>query len=158
VTQATIAPGEWMLVHAVGSGVGTAALQLGKSFDANVVGTARTPDKIDRCRAYGLDAGIVPTTNEGALDTDALAWSILEATGSGADVTLDLVGGPYVASNIAAAAPRGRIVCIGTMAGATATIPVVGVLGKRLRIYGTMLRGRDVEEKARATDAFARDV
>jgi NADPH:quinone reductase-like Zn-dependent oxidoreductase len=158
VTQAAIAPGEWMLVHAVGSGVGTAAVQLGKAFDAHVVGTARTPDKIDRCRALGLDAGIVPTTNDGALDTDALAWSIVEATGGGADVTLDLVGGQYVAANIAAAAPRGRIVCIGTMAGAIATIPVVAVLGKRLRIYGTMLRGRDIEEKARATSAFTRDV
>jgi putative PIG3 family NAD(P)H quinone oxidoreductase len=158
VTHAAIAPGEWMLVHAVGSGVGTAALQLGKALDANVVGTSRTPDKIDRCRALGLDVGLVPTTKDGALDSDALAWSVVDATGSGADVTLDLVGGPYVASNVAAAAPRGRIVCIGTMAGPTATIPVAAVLGKRLRIYGTMLRGRDVEEKARATDAFARDV
>jgi NADPH:quinone reductase len=158
VTQARVAPGEWMLVHAVGSGVGTTAVQLGKAFGARVVGTARTADKIDRCRALGLDAGIVPTTNNGELDTDALAWSIVEATDGGAHVTLDLVGGPYVASNISAAAPRGRIVCIGTMAGPVATIPVIGILGKRLSIFGTTLRPRDVAEKAAATDAFTRDV
>src|SRR5205814_1894492 len=61
VTQANVAPGEWVLVHAVGSGVGTAALQLAHEFGAHVVGTARTADKLERCRALGLDAGIQPT-------------------------------------------------------------------------------------------------
>lgn len=159
VTQAHVAPGEWVLVHAIGSGVGTAALQLAHAFGARVVGTARTADKLDRCRALGLDAGIEPTrTADGALDVDALAWAIVEATGGGAHVTLDLVGGDYVIADVNAAAPKGRIVCIGTIAGGRATLPITAILGKRLTVIGTVLRGRDVAEKAAAVDAFVRDV
>jgi putative PIG3 family NAD(P)H quinone oxidoreductase len=159
VTQAALGPGEWMLIHAVGSGVGTTALQLGHALGARVIGTARTPDKIERCRALGLDVGLVPVpAADGSLDVDALAWSIVEATDGGADVTLDLAGGPYVAVDIACATPRGRIVCIGTVAGARTTIPVVGLMGKRLKMMGTVLRPRSVEEKADATAAFVRDV
>jgi NADPH:quinone reductase-like Zn-dependent oxidoreductase len=159
VTQAHVAPGEWVLVHAIGSGVGTAALQLAHAFGARVVGTARTAAKLDRCRALGLDAGIEPTrTADGALDTDALAWAIVEATSGGAHVTLDLVGGDYVIADVNAAAPKGRIVCIGTIAGGHATLPIMSILGKRLTLIGTVLRGRDVDEKAAATDAFVRDV
>jgi NADPH2:quinone reductase len=158
VTQAHVAAGEWVLVHAIGSGVGTAALQLAHEFGARVVGTARTAAKLERCRALGLDVGIEPTrTSDGALDTDALAWAIVEATG-GADVTLDLVGGDYVVADVNAATPKGRIVLIGTIAGGRATLPIMGILGKRLTVIGTVLRGRDVAEKAAAMDAFVRDV
>lgn len=159
VTQANVRAGEWMLVHAVGSGVGTTALQLAKALDVRVAGTARTSDKLDRCTNMGLDVAIVPPTDDdGQLDVDALAWQLVEATGGGVDVTLDLVGGQYLASAISAANRHGRIVCIGTIAGGRATIPVVGVLTKRLSIMGTVLRPRDVEEKAAATRAFTRDV
>jgi putative PIG3 family NAD(P)H quinone oxidoreductase len=159
VTQAHVARDEWVLVHAVGSGVGTAAVQLAKAFGARVFGTARTADKIERCRPLGLDAGVVPsTTAEGALDVDALAWAIIEATDGGAHVVLDLVGGAYVEADVAAAAGKGRIVCIGTMAGPRATLPIVAMLAKRLHLIGTVFRGRSVEEKAAATDAFVRDV
>jgi len=159
VTQARIAAGEWLLVHAVGSGIGTTALQLAKAMGAHVVGTARRADKLERCRALGLDAGIQPTlTADGALDVDALAWAIVEASGGGAHVTLDTVGGDYVVADVNAAAPKGRIVCIGTIAGGRATLPIMSILGKRLTIIGTVLRGRDVAEKADATDAFVRDV
>ncbi len=159
VTLAHVQPGDWVLVHAVGSGVGTAALQLAKAFGARVVGTARHAEKLERCRALGLDAGIVPPTNDdGTLDADQLAWQIVEATGGGVDVTLDLVGGSYVDADIAAAAPQGRIVCIGTIAGVRATIPVHIVLAKRLQLTGTVLRPRNIEEKAVATAAFVRDV
>jgi NADPH:quinone reductase-like Zn-dependent oxidoreductase len=159
VTLAQLHHGEWVLVHAVGSGVGTAALQLARALGARVVGTARTADKLDRCRALGLDAGIVPPTRaDGTVDADALVSAILEATGTGADVTLDLVGGVYVEADVVAAAPKGRIVCIGTIAGARAAVPLVAVLGKRLCVIGTVLRPRTVDEKAAATDAFVRDV
>jgi NADPH2:quinone reductase len=146
-------------VHAIGSGVGTAALQLARALGARVVGTARTPDKLERCRTLGLEAGIEPTrTADGALDVDALAWAIVEATGGGAHVALDLVGGDYVIADVNAAAPKGRIVCIGMMAGTRATLPISSILAKRLTLFGTVLRSRDVAEKAAATDAFARDV
>ena len=160
VTQARVRAGEWVLVHAVGSGVGTAALQLAKR-----VRRARRRHRAHAkrssngaARSASTSGSCPPPTADGALDVDALAWSIVEATGGGADVTLDLVGGAYVEADVAAAAPRGRIVCIGTIAGARATLPVVAILGKRLTLIGTVLRPRDVEEKAAATDAFVRDV
>jgi len=159
VTQARAGAGEWVLVHAVGSGVGTAALQLAKAIGARVIGTARTASKLDRCRALGLDVGIEPPTNaDGRLDTDALAWSIVEATDGGVNVVLDLVGGDYLAADVNAAMPRGRIVLISTMAGATATLPLGAILGKRLHVMGTVLRGRSVAEKAEATAAFVAQV
>lgn len=159
VTQARVAAGEWVVVHAVASGVGTTALQLAHAFGARVVGTTRSAEKLERCLALGLDVGIEPArTADGALDTDALAWSIVEATGGGAHVTLDLVGGDYVIADVNAAAPKGRIVCIGTIAGGRTTLPIMSILGKRLTLIGTVLRGRDVAEKAAATDAFVRDV
>ncbi len=159
VTQARVVAGEWVLVHAVGSGVGTAALQLARAFGARVVGTARTAEKIERCRPLGLDAGIEPPrTADGALDVDALAWSIVEATGGGANVTLDLVCGDYVIADVNAAALKGRIVCIGMIAGNRALLPIGSILAKRLTLIGTVLRARDVAEKGAATDAFVRDV
>ena len=158
-TRAALRAGEWVVIHSVGSGVGTSALQLAKAIDARVVGTARHAEKLARCRALGLDAGIEPArTEDGRLDVDALAWSIVEATGGGADVTLDLVGGDYFAADIGAAAPLGRILCIGTVAGARATVPVVAILAKRLTIIGTVLRARSIAEKAAAMDGFAREV
>ena len=63
--------GEWVLIHAVGTGVGTAGLQLAKALGAQVIGTARTAEKLERCRALGLDAGIVPPVADGELDTAA---------------------------------------------------------------------------------------
>jgi NADPH2:quinone reductase len=159
VTQAHLVSGEWVLIHAIGSGVGTAALQLARALGGRVIGTARTPDKIERCRALGLEAGIVPTrTDDGALDTGALAWAIVEATDGGPNVVLDTVGGDYVIADVNAAAPKGRIVCIGTIAGGRADLPIMSMLGKRLTLIGTVLRGRDIAEKAAATDAFVRDV
>jgi putative PIG3 family NAD(P)H quinone oxidoreductase len=159
VTTAHVQTDEWVLVHAVGSGVGTSALQLAKAFGARVIGTARTSDKLDRCRAFGLDIGIVPPQkDDGTLDVDALAWQIVDQTGGGAHVTLDLVAGPYVEVDIAAAAPLGRIVVIGALAGGSATLRLLQLMGKRLHMSGTMLRTRSVLEKAQATSAFASDV
>jgi NADPH:quinone reductase-like Zn-dependent oxidoreductase len=158
VTQARLQAGEWVSVHAVGSGVGTAGLQLANALGARVVGTARTQAKLDRCAALGLDAGIVPGLgSDGRLDVDALARALLDVTG-GVDVALDLVGGAYVEADVAAAAVGGRIVMVGALAGARATLSVVGAMAKRLRIHGTVLRARDVPEKGNAVAAFAADV
>jgi NADPH:quinone reductase len=158
VTRAQLRAEEWVLVHAVGSGVGTAALQLAVALGARVVGTARTPAKLDRCRSLGLAHAIVPPLSNGELDVDALAWNIVEATDGGAAVTIDLAGGRYVEVDIAAAALRGRIVLVGAIAGNRATLPIHITMAKRLAIFGTVLRARNAEEKAAATAAFVRDV
>ncbi|HEX4491305.1 MAG TPA: NAD(P)H-quinone oxidoreductase [Acidimicrobiia bacterium] len=158
-TQAAIARHEWMLVHAVGSGVGTSALQLAKAFGARVIGTSRTADKIEACRPLGLDHGIVaPSTADGALDVVALVDAIRAVAPDGVDVTLDLVAGAYAEANVGAAAAGGRIVLIGTLAGGNANLSILTVMQRRLRLFGTVLRPRPRAEKAAATDAFVRDV
>jgi putative PIG3 family NAD(P)H quinone oxidoreductase len=158
-TQATTAPGEWVLVHAIGSGVGTSALQLAKALGAHVIGTSRTADKLDACRPLGLDHGIVPmTTGDGALDVGALVEAVRAVAPDGVDVVLDLVSGAYVEADVGAAALGGRIVIIGTLAGGNANLSVLTAMQRRLRLFGTVLRPRSRADKAAATDAFVHDV
>ncbi|MFM8237050.1 MAG: NAD(P)H-quinone oxidoreductase [Actinomycetota bacterium] len=158
VTQSSVRPDEWVFVPAVGSGVGTAAIQLIRAVGARAIGTARSAPKLDRCRDLGLEVGFVaPLDAHGSLDATALVTALLDASG-GVGVTLDLVGGSYLRAAIDAAAPGGRIVCIGTLAGLRTEVSVLSILTKRLRIAGTVLRPRSRAEKADATAAFARDV
>lgn len=152
VTQAGMTADDRVLIHAVGSGVGLAATELARALGAMPFGTARSAHKIDRARDHGLVAGVAVAGAEHRPIMDACAvWSDQK----GMDVILDLVGGPYVATDIAVAAPRGRIMLVGTVAGRSAEIPLGAVLGKRLRLTGTVLRGRSPREKAAATAAFA---
>ncbi len=154
VTQAQVASGERVLIHAVGSGVGLAATQVARAWQAIPFGTARTSDKIDRARAFGLEDGVAVTGDPEAIVPEVERWT----EGKGVPIVLDLVGGAYVDVNIRAAAPRGRIMVIGTVAGRSATISVGMVLGKRLTLRGTMLRSRSVEEKRAVTAAFTHDI
>jgi len=154
VTQAAMQPGDVLLVHAIGSGVGTAALQLGRATGCTVVGTARTAEKLEQARALGLEHAVLAARD---LDPAALAADITAAVGP-VDVVLELVGGDYVVTDLAVVGPRGRIVLVGMMAGTRTQVDLGAMLMKRARIYGTTLRGRSVEEKAAATDAFTRDV
>jgi putative PIG3 family NAD(P)H quinone oxidoreductase len=154
VIQAGVRPGERVLIHAVGSGVGLAASQLARACDAIPYGTARTAEKITRAREYGLEDGVPVPDDVEAIVVAVERWT----SGKGMEITLDLVGGPYVAADIKAAALKGRIMLIGTIAGRSATIPVGMVLGKRLTVRGTVLRARTIEEKRAVTAAFARDV
>jgi putative PIG3 family NAD(P)H quinone oxidoreductase len=144
VVRGRLAPGERVLVHAVGSGVGTAGLQIARAIGCSVIGTSRTEDKLARSRDLGLDEGIVA---EGA----KFAQAVLAGTGgAGVDVVLDLVGGAYVAESIACAAPKARLVLVGLTAGASAEVNLGSVLRKRLEIIGTVLRSRPLEEKIEA--------
>jgi putative PIG3 family NAD(P)H quinone oxidoreductase len=154
VTQAELSAGETVLVHAAGSGVGTAAVQLGHAMGCTVVGTSRTADKLRRCHALGLDHAVLAPRE---LDPVALAEAITADAGP-VDVVVDLVGGAYVVTDVRAAARLGRIVLVASQAGARADLEIGAVMSKRLRIHGTVLRARSVEEKTAATDAFARDV
>ena len=150
--QAGLHMGEVLLVHAVGSGVGTAALQLGLAAGARVVGTSRTQDKLTRCRALGLSHGLCVTDKTFAKE---LAQML---DGGAADVILDGVGAAYLGENIQALAPCGRIVIIGLLGGATGELPLGALLAKRARVMGTVLRARALEEKATLARAFTREV
>ncbi|HTJ21672.1 MAG TPA: NAD(P)H-quinone oxidoreductase [Gemmatimonadaceae bacterium] len=154
VTQAQIQRGETVLIHAVGSGVGLAGTQLARAWSATPYGTARTADKIERAHEYGLHDGAVLADDPEAFVPHVERWT----DGKGIDVTLDLVGGAYVPADVRAAATRGRIMIVGTVAGATATVPIGMVLRKRLTLRGTALRSRSLDEKRAVTRAFARDV
>jgi putative PIG3 family NAD(P)H quinone oxidoreductase len=154
VTQCGLQRGEVLLVHAVGSGVGTAAVQLGRARGCTVVGTARTAEKLEQARALGLDHGVLAARE---LDPAALAADITAAVGP-VDVVLELVGGDYVVTDLAVTGLRGRIALVGMMAGTRTQVDLGAMLMKRLRMFGTTLRGRSVEEKAAATAAFTRDV
>lgn len=149
-TRGRLSLGEWVLIHAVGSGVGTAALQLARAAGAKTLGTSRTEWKLDRARELGLDLAI----QAGAED---FVDAVLDATGGrGADLILDLVGGGYLPRNLASLATLGRIVVVGLTAGAFAEIDLGVVLRKRITMVGTSLRSRPLEEKVAAVQAFAR--
>ncbi len=149
-TRGALVAGETVLVHAVGSGVGTAALQLARAAGATVIGTSRTPRKLDRATELGLDVALTGGPED-------FAVAILDATGGGGvDLILDLVGGGYLAGNLASLAARGRMVVVGLTGGSAARIDLGVVLRKRLSIVGTSLRTRPLEEKIAAVRSFAR--
>lgn len=150
LTQAEFAAGERVLIHAAGSGVGTAAIQLVRAANGISFGTARSPEKLRRAQALGLNA---------ALPVPEFLPALREATGgAGVNVVLDFVGAPYLAQNLEALAPRGRLVQIGTLAGAKCEIDLRLIMTKRLRLIGTVLRNRSVEEKALVTRRFSEAV
>ena len=153
VSQAGLRAGERVLVHAVGSGVGLAAVQLATALGATVYGTARGAAKLDAAHAAGMVAGGQPA--EGAWIADLVAgWT----SGKGVDVVVDLVGGDYTAGSLAAMAPKGRLMLIGALAGAKATLDLRMILGKRLTIRGTVLRSRALDERIAVTESYARHV
>jgi NADPH:quinone reductase-like Zn-dependent oxidoreductase len=153
-TQADLRMGESLVVHAAGSGVGTAAIQLARAAGARVCGTSRTVDKLERAKPYGLDEAIAVGAEPWNFVTASRVWT----SGKGVDVILDLVGAAYLEANLAALAARGRLMLVSTTAGAKATLDLSVVMMKRLRIVGTVLRARSTEEKATATRLFDRHV
>lgn len=154
ITQAAMRPGEAVVVHAVGSGVGLAVVQLVRAMGGRVFGTARTADKITRARSLGLDEGAVVGKDPSVFIDAVKRWT----GGRGADLVIDLVGGDYLSADVAAAALKGRIVLVGLLAGRSATLDLNAVLRNRLTIRGTVLRSRPAPEKVDATRAFERDV
>ncbi|WP_352432672.1 NAD(P)H-quinone oxidoreductase [Pyrinomonas sp.] len=152
--QATLQAGEALLVHAAGSGVGTAAIQLGRAAGATVYGTARTSEKLAKARSLGLKDGCTVTEDAQAFVEAVQQWT----GGRGVDVLLDLVGAAYGEANIASLAPLGRLVFVGTMGGTRASFDLGQIMRKRLRLMGTVLRTRTAEEKALAVARFARHV
>ena len=154
--QAGFKDGENVLIHAVGSGVGLAATQLVRALGGHAFGTSRTPDKIERAKNFGLDAGYEVPEPGALAGLSAFARSV--TGGRGFDVVLDLNGGPYFAASIEAMALRGRIILIGGVAGGKTDLDLYQILGKRLHIIGTVLRARSLEEKIAITAAFAREV
>jgi putative PIG3 family NAD(P)H quinone oxidoreductase len=144
-TIGSLHSGERVLIHAVGSGVGIAALQLAKAHGCTVFGTSRSDEKLEKATALGLDVAINP-----AIDA-------FEAIAHDVDVIIDFIGAPYFEKNLSALALRGRLISVSTLGGTDVSLSLRTLMAKRLRVAGTMLRSRSDEEKAEATSAFARD-
>ena len=151
--QAGLRPGELVLVHAVGSGVGLAAVQLATELGATVFGTARGIGKLEVATAMGMRAGCQPG-GEGWVGKAVAGWT----DGRGVNVVIDLVGGDYTPESLGAMAPKGRLMLIGSLAGTEATLDLRLILGKRLTIRGTVLRSRPLEERIAVIQAFEREV
>lgn len=140
--QGRLALGEWVLIHAVASGVGTAALHLARAAGARVIGTSRTQDKLERLRGLGLENGVL-------VGAEGFHERVDELTGgAGASVILDGVGAAYLEQNLRCLASRGRLVIIGLLGGVSGTVPLRMLLDRRAQIIGTVLRSRPLEEKA----------
>ena len=151
VVQGVLTSGRWALVHAGGSGVGTAAIQICKAIGARIAVTC-SAGKVAACRALGADVVV----DYGSQDFVA---EVASATaGAGVDVVLDVIGGDYLERNIAALATKGRIIQVGVMAGKPVLFNVGALLGKRAAIIGTVLRARPVEEKISISQRFASEV
>jgi len=145
VTRGRLARGEGVLVHAVGSGLGTAAVQIAKVLGATVVGTSRTPAKLEALGGLGLDLGI-----------DTSSGSFREQITLPVHVILDVLGGPVFQENLALLAPRGRLVLLGFLQGPAAPQANLDVvLRKRLEIIGTAMRVRGLEERSALVAEFA---
>lgn len=152
-TQGNLNEGETLLIHAVGSGVGLAALQIAKAKGNKVIGTSRTEDKLENCKEFGLDVAI--NTGENSEFSEA----VKEATNDkGVDVILDLVGASYFEQNLQSLALKGRMILVGLVSGRKAELDLGIALVKRLKIIGTVLRARSPEEKAEATANFIKEV
>jgi len=147
VLQMELSTGEVVLIHAVGSGVGTAAVQIGRALGAVTIGTSRTPEKLTAASALGLDDAVLA-------DADWPEKVLSLTRGRGVDLILDLVGGPYMEGNQRVIAPRGRHIVVGVPGGAGAQIDLRAMMLRRVTLRGTVLRGRPVEEKAILTRAF----
>jgi len=114
----------------------------------------RTEEKISRAREYGLEDGVTLRDSLDPLAARVTQWT----SGHGFEVVLDLVGGSYVAASVSALGLKGRLLLVGTLAGGRAQLDLRAVLSKRLRLIGTVLRSRPLEEKIAATRAFAAEV
>ena len=151
VCQGGLTPGRVALVHGGGSGVGTAAIQLAKALGATVVATA-SATKLAGCRELGADLAVDYRSED-------FVEAIRDLTaGRGADVVVDIVGGDYLARNLAALAVRGSIVQVGLLGDGEATVPLRRLMSKRAHLVGTVLRSRPPEEKIALSRRFETEI
>lgn len=152
-TRARLREGESILIHGGSSGVGTTALMLAKAFGASFIAvTAGSDAKCDACRDLGADLAI-------NYKTEDFVAEIKEATnGRGVDVILDMVGGGYIARDLAALALDGRITCISTPQGREIDLNLGTLMQKRAALMASGLRTRTVQEKAEIAASLLRDV
>jgi putative PIG3 family NAD(P)H quinone oxidoreductase len=147
--EAGLTSGQTVLLHAGGSGVGTAGIQMAREAGAIVYVTAGTAAKLDRCRELGAALGI------NYKEQDFVKEIMAATRGRGVDIILDPIGGAYLNQNLDLLKENGRLVNIGLLGGSSAEINLGTVLGKSLRVIGTRLRSRPLARKIDITGMFA---
>lgn len=157
-THGELKGNETLLIHAVGSGVGLAALQLAATKNIKTIGTSRNGDKLIKASKLGLDCSIVMDEEISRNPKEFAEIVRLYSKGTGANVILDLVGANYLQMNIESLARKGRIVFVGTTSGNMALLNIGQVMMKRAHLIGTVLRSRPIPEKAQAIQKFVEEV
>lgn len=147
-TLGRLSAGETILIHAGGSGVGTAGIQMASHAGARVFVTAGTSEKIGNCKALGAIAGINYKELDFATEIERLT------DGAGVDVVLDFIGAPYLARNLQILKTKGRLLQVGLMGGSAVEIDLGIVMRKRLQIIGSVMRPQSLEEKITITQRF----
>jgi putative PIG3 family NAD(P)H quinone oxidoreductase len=146
------ADGDTVLVHGGTSGIGTMAIRLGRLFGLDVIVTCGSDSKCEAAKAIGANHAINYRNSDFVAEVQALTG------GKGVDVVLDMVGGDYVPRNLQCLADEGRHVSIAFQRGATAEIPIVEIMRRRLTLTGSTLRPRDVQFKTMVADELAKTV
>lgn len=144
--------GDTVLVHGGTSGIGTMAILLGKLFDLTVIVTCGSDEKCVRAKEIGADHAINYRTQDFVDEVKRITG------GRGVQIVLDMVGGDYVARNLACLAEDGRHVTIAAQGGIRAEINILDVMRRRLTLTGSTLRARDTAFKALVADEIARTV
>ncbi|KLK90675.1 NADPH:quinone oxidoreductase [Microvirga vignae] len=144
--------GDILLVHGGAGGIGTFAIQAGRAIGARVFATAGSGDKMQRCVTFGAERAI------SYRDEDFVAVVKNATEQRGADIILDNMGAAYLARNIEALAPDGRIAMIGLQSGRDAEIPLGRMMAKRGSLFTTSLRDRPLAAKARIVEGVRRDL
>jgi NADPH:quinone reductase-like Zn-dependent oxidoreductase len=136
VTRAKVQPGETVLVNSVGSGIGSAAVQIAKLAGATVLGTSSRDDKLEQAKGLGLDVGI----NYGRQNVPE---AVLEATGGrGADVVYEHCGGEHFQHGLDALAKDGRLVICGGHAGEVVPFDIIPFFRRQLTVIGSFVYDR----------------
>ncbi len=141
MTNGNLKPGESVLIQGVTSAVGLAAFQIARLKGASpVIGTSTSDRKLIAMKEWGLDVGINASTED-------VVGRVLEATGGrGADLIIDMIGGPAIDQNMRAAAVKARIIDVGRMGGLKGEIDLDLHSLKRISFIGVTFRTRSVEE------------
>ena len=151
VVQGGLTSGRVALVHAGGSGVGTAAIQIARAIGATVIVTAAS-GKVTACRELGAAEAVDYRTSDFVQACQSLTG------GRGVDVVVDVVGGDYLDRNVDAVRVGGRIIQVGVMGGGRTSFSLGKLLPKRVSLIGTVLRSRPIEDKIALSQRFASEI
>ncbi len=147
-TLGQLTTGETILIHAGGSGVGTAGIQIAKQAGARVFITAGTSEKIDNCITLGATTGINYKQSDFVTEIERLT------DGEGVDVVLDFIGAPYLNRNLQILKIKGRLLQVGLMGGSKTDIDLGVIMRHRLTVLGSVMRPQSLDEKVAITQRF----